>query len=752
MGFLRPNVRRFSSSTTINDPPPPYSPAQTAPAPPPKSDRVPSTKSAPNPFPLGLVVANRRLSEPLVTTDEVRQHLLLLGAFDELRRSVQAQVEDGETKWEIADPSVRWSVFLVVAVERFEEWIRMFEQSEATTWERTRLPPLDVALVWHSYVLNPRWYQDDTLRVHHALRRVEGLCNAYPLAELSQTIDPLTFRPYTNQAQIDDWVAFAETPFDPVESFRKHNFTWFHDPVTSQNSTWPLYTVDGKGWAQQGFERSYADGFKETRETLCVRKLCRDIICCRNDEDAFFPGTVFHQEDGELSMELAQLVKKELFASEAFDTYTEDQLGEWFEWSLKKARTHFGVHVRDQATVRTIFSAYTTSSSFSLDLVTASLRQGKFISKMVTLGWTHQTANKRLAEEVLVRSVARYHAFLDLLACTPKQLRVPTLDIDLAWHTHQLNAFQYAHDTTELLGRFLDHDDTVESQLLECSYDYTAIDWKARFGVAYSICGCPLPDEAVLEKSSLFSLGFGKKKEDGPGPLLGDPGNAEDCDATHPSEHNSVIHSTTLQAHQSHRSFQSLTYTQRKIRDRKLAKKGTLSWETIRRQMGGHDLAFLEPVPTGACFGESGYPCDASGCVVTDAGRIRAEGSTAAGRSVTESKYAFPVPIPASHEFFLSPLDAKDGFLHLSTADQLSGTLGRFFVDVPAVTLLRLEYAKVAGFKVVKWEQAGSGGVYPHLYASLEGENVDSFKELFKSEGETWEQVVDGAVKEKWIV
>ena len=72
--------------------------------------------------------------------------------------------------------------------------------------------------------------------------------------------------------------------------------------------------------------------------------------------------------------------------------------------------------------------------------------------------------------------------------------------------------------------------------------------------------------------------------------------------------------------------------------------------------------------------------------------------------------YAFPMPLPASHEFALSPLDSKDGFLHFSTSTQLLQTLSRFFKDEKSVTLLQCDFARLGGFKVVKWEAAGSGG------------------------------------------
>ena len=78
-------------------------------------------------------------------------------------------------------------------------------------------------------------------------------------------------------------------------------------------------------------------------------------------------------------------------------------------------------------------------------------------------------------------------------------------------------------------------------------------------------------------------------------------------------------------------------------------------------------------------------------------------------RSLT-SRYTFPIPIPASHTFFLSELDYKDGFIHMSTAKQVPKTLERFFADVPSVTLLRMEYERLAAWKRIIWEGEHDSG------------------------------------------
>ena len=48
------------------------------------------------------------------------------------------------------------------------------------------------------------------------------------------------------------------------------------------------------------------------------------------------------------------------------------------------------------------------------------------------------------------------NSFLDLMASSPTSFFVPTLDIDLVWHTHQLMSIQYESDCTTYVGRFID--------------------------------------------------------------------------------------------------------------------------------------------------------------------------------------------------------------------------------------------------------------------------------------------------------
>ena len=92
-------------------------------------------------------------------------------------------------------------------------------------------------------------------------------------------------------------------------------------------------------------------------------------------------------------------------------------------------------------------------SKLSYDLVAAALRQKDFYYQV---SLPHYRNAKFIKEAVL-----RYKKFLYLQKRFPKNFSVPFYDIDLIWHTHQLNPTAYQKDTEKYLGCLLDHDDAV---------------------------------------------------------------------------------------------------------------------------------------------------------------------------------------------------------------------------------------------------------------------------------------------------
>lgn len=61
--------------------------------------------------------------------------------------------------------------------------------------------------------------------------------------------------------------------------------------------------------------------------------------------------------------------------------------------------------------------------------------------------------------------------------------------------------------------------------------------------------------------------------------------------------------------------------------------------------------------------------------------------------------------------------DIRDGFIHLSTADQLAGTLGAHFTGESGLVLAAFDADDLGD--ALKWEVARDGQDFPHLYGSL---------------------------------
>jgi hypothetical protein len=92
--------------------------------------------------------------------------------------------------------------------------------------------------------------------------------------------------------------------------------------------------------------------------------------------------------------------------------------------------------------------------------------------------------------ETMERSVLKYSRFLEMAKKHPDKMVVPTLDLDLAWHTHQLSPQDYYRTTTRELSKFLNHDDKVEDNKLSASFEWMCETYFELYGEIYSTCIC----------------------------------------------------------------------------------------------------------------------------------------------------------------------------------------------------------------------------------------------------------------------
>jgi uncharacterized protein (DUF952 family) len=63
-----------------------------------------------------------------------------------------------------------------------------------------------------------------------------------------------------------------------------------------------------------------------------------------------------------------------------------------------------------------------------------------------------------------------------------------------------------------------------------------------------------------------------------------------------------------------------------------------------------------------------------------------------------------------------SAADHRDGFIHLSAADQLPGTLERHFAGQEGLVLIAFDDQDLAA---LRWEPSRGGALFPHVYGPL---------------------------------
>lgn len=492
---------------------------------------------------------------------DMENHLRLLAAFRDLRRQASASGEVpppyGAQQEKPLPTSEQWTATLVKALVRFEAYLTkvlprapdfaapkltMDDLNIGEFEERKRafhdvpdafLPPVDVALIWPVYMLNPSRYYEDMYNVDS--RYVLG----YFRFPLGRSLDTPAAR--------ETWEMLTETPFDVFQWHTPshavgcptcgaaNDVAWselsagsWHTKCASCSSLVSSGTVLGKRWA--------ADAARWTMGGSDVEgfRLRGGIISPFNSrvfqKDPFMPGlTRLFENKRETKLANHNLYDKPLWTTEQ-DIYghivqgTQDPMNffarhqdvkEIGEAVLAETRTtidwkHMAVQaesLRKELALRValMMRCYTAAhplSDASLDLVQAAIRQTHFLMDMEELGWLDAPKEADLGNARM-----RYYAWLGLAILNDDI--IPTLDIDLAWHTHMLNPQYYAF-TFRTLGHFLNHDDTVGAGTLEKEFARTEGYWEQVYKQPFSVQG-GTKQKGILQK--VFGKMTGKEHD-----------------------------------------------------------------------------------------------------------------------------------------------------------------------------------------------------------------------------------------------
>ncbi|KAH8825620.1 hypothetical protein DL96DRAFT_1609437 [Flagelloscypha sp. PMI_526] len=455
-----------------------------------------SSPPAPESYNIG-----KKFTPPLVKLPQLKGHLALLRAFLRLKERVD-NFSYTESREYVALPNdrklgnsrmKRWVCFVELAVERFEAWCQALKEGDEEDFMQRALPPIDVLMVWHAYMLNPGHYLEDCQRLPACkhLRKMSAVFSD----SLGDLEDILNNTP--SAGRLEYWNARClDFPFDPFMSAKSTKYKRIRCPSVGCGQVFLASYIDqkGEGYLQRNFKiRCPKCNIEVTKESLSARRLKDDLASIdMGDLSHFLAGSLFTIRTT-CDRQRAERAKDKFL--EIFKENWVDVMNNFEEISLFETRVK-AVVKSDPGTLRillNILECYKYDKNYSTDLAAAVLRQFDFSEKMQGVGWTRSGVFSTDEDMTpLVHATARYHSFLDLMT-TNVGFYVPTLDIDLAWHTHQLCAAQYESDCFEYIGRFIDHDDKVDSTQLGGGFDETCKAWQHRFGVRYAYCGCPTP-------------------------------------------------------------------------------------------------------------------------------------------------------------------------------------------------------------------------------------------------------------------
>lgn len=75
-----------------------------------------------------------------------------------------------------------------------------------------------------------------------------------------------------------------------------------------------------------------------------------------------------------------------------------------------------------------------------------------------------------------------------------------------------------------------------------------------------------------------------------------------------------------------------------------------------------------------------------------------------------------------------APADLADGFIHLSTADQLTDTIVKHFAGQGDLWVAAIDLTAFG--TSLKWERSRGGALFPHIYGALPLETVIAYGPL----------------------
>lgn len=450
-------------------------------------------------------------------------HLKLLRAFSVLKEKVTRGIID-------EDSSKRWQVYVTNSVRRFIIFISAarkslkvesdFDHDEVAICVRDsqkghimarnirkQLPPLDILMVWHAFSLSSTAYYDFLVR--------NQFCQFYyipfPLDQINLAIDNTTFE-YKPEKSLKDAYVQLISKFSKVA--RDSEYDSMHDVRKMMcDVKCPIclglllvgvnYTNEAQtGFADPGFKQPKSNIEKGgcpcnfssviTHENLRRRQLYADLFKQKPLPNTYkYYSRIYKNDAYEKELGLKTVFNLRLHIKGEIERYlTEYNLELSINLSLaspdyKHAKLKI---LRHYFQMNLIHLTVKDGLEVLEDLVGTVMKQERFWLKINQIDWLHSP----VVQYSLMEASERYIRFLGLLTKFENRgFMVPTLDIDLVWHTHQLCQKKYLADTVQATNGFvIDHDEKVEEGFLDWAFERTNKVWRKAFNDDYTFCPC----------------------------------------------------------------------------------------------------------------------------------------------------------------------------------------------------------------------------------------------------------------------
>ncbi|KAI7861026.1 hypothetical protein BDC45DRAFT_11584 [Circinella umbellata] len=356
-------------------------------------------------------------------------------------------------------------ILLARAERRYIQWREIVQSSFSRSAYKPFVPPLDIAYMWHAHMLSPFRYFEDSIRLDQADVYKINL----PLKRLYQNATSFLDSSLTTAWElyygIDE--PYILTPDTVVVGTTTVECSFCS---TSMECSWIEY-ADWRHNPKVGIE-CHICRQSTTVGTASIARLNEDI----ETRSFLIAGTLLEKNGNirtagkfQIQRTMAHvmgLAEKRLLPERRLLLPTRS-MDDTIAFILKMAsiKTH-GTETQNWhrraalLLVDALRSCYQNNPSpFSLDLIQAVGRQQDFNTKAVfKIDWQ--------APFGIARGIRQYQEFLKMIMTYPSQVMVPTLEIDLAWHTHMLHPSTYRLFTFTYTRQYVNHDDNIVPERL----------------------------------------------------------------------------------------------------------------------------------------------------------------------------------------------------------------------------------------------------------------------------------------------